>query len=120
MAEEKKERLVDEVEGVTPEEVRLFKHGTHCDTIAELFSSIEESYKSESEWIDKKSPRSQWKRAVKIYEKELYESLQEKSDKSLVKAFSFACYDEVKKHIEELLLNGADSWVEFSKSGGSL
>ena len=120
MAEEKKERLVDEVEGVTKDEVQLFKHGTHCDTIEELLSSIEENYKRASEWIDAESPRSQWKKAVKIYEKELYESLQEKSDKSLVKAFTFAHYDEIKSHINELLLNGAESWEEFSKIGNSL
>ena len=120
MAEEKKERLVDEVEGVTKEEVRLFKHGTHCDTIEELLSSIEDHYQSESESTDKKSPRSQWKKAVKIYEKELYESLTEKSDKALMKAFAFAHYDEIKRHIEELLLEGADSWESFSKGGCSL
>lgn len=56
MAEEKKERLVDEVEGVTKEDVQLFKHGTHCDTIEELFSSIEENYKRASEFIDVDSP----------------------------------------------------------------
>ena len=120
MTEEKKERLVDEVEGVTPEEVRLFKHGTHCDTMEELFSSIEENYKAESEWIDVDSPRSQWKKAVKIYEKELYESISEKSDKSLVKAFAFAGYDEAKRNIEILLLNGAETWEDFSKGGCSL
>ena len=120
MAEEKKERLVDEVEGVTKEEVQLFKHGTHCDTIEELFSSIEENYKRSSEFTDLDSPRSQWKRAVKLYEKDLYESLTEKSDRALVKAFSFAHYDEIKRHISHLFLNGAESWEEFSKSGSSL
>ena len=120
MAEEKKERLVDEVEGVTPEEVRLFKHGTHCDTMEDLFSSIEENYKRGSEFIDGDSPRSQWKKAVKIYEKELYESLSEKSDKALVKAFAFAHYDEIKRHINDLLLNGAKSWDDFSRGGCSL
>ena len=120
MAEEKKERLVDEVEGVTKEEAQLFKHGTHCDTIEELFSSIEENRKRASEFIDVDSPRSQWKRGVKIYETELYESLKEKSDKSLVKAFSFAHYDEIKSRINELLLSGADSWEDFSKAGNSL
>ena len=120
MAEEKKERLVDEVEGVTKEEVQLFKHGTHCDTIEELFSSIDENYKRGNEWIDADSPRSQWKKAVKIYEKELYESLTEMSEKALLKAFSFAHYDEVKIHINDLLLNGSDSWEDFSKSGSSL
>lgn len=37
-----------------------------------------------------------------------------------MKAFSFAHYDEIKRHIEELLLNGADSWESFSKGGCSL
>ena len=120
MAEEKKERLVDEVEGVTKEEVQLFKHGTHCDTLEELFSSIEENYKIGNECIDLGTPRSQWKKAVKIYEEELYDSLSEKSDKALIKAFSFAHYDEIKSHINKLLLNGADSWEDFSKSGCSL
>ena len=119
MAEEKKERLVDGVEGVT-KDVQLFKHGTHCDTIEELLSSIEENYKRASEWIDEDRPRSQWKKAVKIYEKDLYESLPEKSDKDLVKAFSFAHYDEIKANINDLLLNGSESWEDFSKSGSSL
>ena len=120
MAEEKKERLVDEVEGVTEEEIQLFRHGSHCDTIEELFSSIEENYKRGSETIDEDSSLSQWRRAVKIYEKELYESLPEKSEKDLVKAFSFAGYDEVKRHMEILLLKGAESWEQFSKGGFSL
>ena len=120
MEEEKKGRLADEVEGVTPEEVRLFKHGTHCDTMEELFFSIEENYKSESELMDKESPRSQWKRAVRIYEKELYESIPEMGEKALIKAFAFANYDTIKRHIESLLLNGAESWEEFSKAGNSL
>lgn len=120
MAEEKKERLVDEVEGVTKEEAQLFKHGTHCDTIEELFSSIEENYKRGSGRIGEDKPVSQWKRAIKIYEKDLYDSLTEKSDRAIVKAFSFAHYDEIKRNIEELLLNGSDSWEYFSKSGNSL
>ena len=37
MAEEKKERLIDEVEGVTKEEIQLFKHGTHGDTRRDVF-----------------------------------------------------------------------------------
>lgn len=119
MAEENEERLVDEVEGVTQEEVRLFKHGTHCDTIEELFSSIEGSYRKKS-ITDEVSPRSQRKRAAKIYEKELYESIHGMGEKALIKAFCFANYDEVKRHIESLLLNGAESWEDFSKAGNSL
>lgn len=118
MAEEKKERLVERVEGVTKEEVQLFKHGAHCDTIEELFSSIEENYRKRS--TDDDSPRSQWKRAVKLYERELYESIAEKSDKALVKAFAFADYDGIKRHINSLLLNGAETWEQFSKGGNSL
>lgn len=119
MAEEKKERLVDEVEGITKEEAQLFKHATHCDTMEELFSSIEENYKRNS-LIDDVNPRSQWKRAVKLYEKELYESIPEMGEKALIKAFSFADYDTVKDHINKILLNGTDSWEEFSESGNSL
>ena len=118
MAEEKKERLVEEVEGVTQEEIQLFKHGTHCDTMEELLSSIEDNYKMHS--FTEKNPRSQWKRAVKLYENELYESIAEMSEKALVKSFSFADYDTIKRHIEELLLKGSESWEKFSKEGNSL
>lgn len=119
MAEEKKETLVEEVEGVTQEEIQLFKHGTHCDTMEELFSSIEDNYRGHG-IADEASPRSQWKRAVKIYERDLYESIRDMGEKALIKAFAFADYDGVKRHIESLLLNGAESWEDFSKRGFSL
>lgn len=118
MAEEKKETLVEEVEGVTPEEVQLFKHGTHCDTLEELIEAIKESYQKKSFRGEK--GRSQWKRAVKLYEKELYESVFGMSGKVLVKAFAFADYDTIKKNIKELLLNGGKDWEQFSRSGNSL
>ena len=120
MAEEKKETLIDKVEGVTKEEIQLFKHGTHCDTFEELFSSIEENYKRKSLLIDESEPRSQWKRAIRLYEKELYESIFGKIEKELIRAFAFGDYDSIKDRIKKLLLNGAKDWTEYSFRGCSL
>lgn len=118
MAEEKK-NSVEMIDGVTTEEAQLFKHGTHCDTMEELFSSIEENYKKHS-LTSKDSTCSQWKRAVKTYEKELYDSIFGMTEKDLIRAFAFADYDEIKKHLINLLLNGAKSWEQFSQGGSSL
>lgn len=108
--------LARKVEGVTKEELSSFKHSTHCDTIEELFELI----KKESERFFKDEPKSQWERAVRIYRGELFESIFEMSPKALIKAFRFDTYEGARKNIERLLMNGAESWEEYSRRGCSL
>lgn len=108
--------LARKVEGVTKEELSSFKHATHCDTIEELFELI----KKESERFFKDEPKSQWERAVRAYRGELFESIFEMSPKALIRAFRFDTYEGARKNIERLLMNGAESWEEYSRGGCSL
>lgn len=108
--------LARKVEGVTKEELSSFKHATHCDTIEELFELI----KKESERFFKNEPKSQWERAVRAYRGELFESIFEMSPKALIKAFRFDTYEGARNNIERLLMNGAESWEEYSRGGCSL
>lgn len=114
--EQKTVTLARKVEGVTKEELSSFKHSTHCDTIEELFELI----KKESERFFKNEPKSQWERAVRAYRGELFESIFEMSPKALIKAFRFDTYEGARNNIERLLMNGAESWEEYSRGGCSL
>ena len=117
--EQKTVTLARKVEGVTKEELSSFKHSTHCDTIEELFELI----KKESERFFKNEPKShksQWERAVRAYRGELFESIFDMSPKALIKAFRFDSYEGARKNIEKLLMNGAESWKEYSRGGCSL
>lgn len=74
--------------------------------------NIMETYKA----IENATPRSAWKKGVKVYALELLEELQEAIDGGWINEDDLSN----RNMIEKALLNGADNWSMYSWGGCSL
>lgn len=66
--------------------------------------------------VEQTKTRSAWSKGVKEYAEELCEELREASEGGYVEAWELSN----RRLLEKAMLNGADSWSQYSEGGGAL